>query len=110
MRHILTICVLATLVSSTVTDQISAGVKAKLVESKVIWDRAPNNAYTDLVRFKNRWYCVCWEGAQANSSKGVLRIITSADGAKWESAAVIKCDFPMRGRQDPKLVVNGLHL
>ena len=32
--------------------------KPELVEVRKIWDRAPHNAFTDLIRHKDRWYCV----------------------------------------------------
>lgn len=54
-----------------------------------IWDQAPHNAFTDLVRFQGRWFCVFREGKDHVSPDGALRVITSADGIKWESAALI---------------------
>jgi len=60
-----------------------------LVESRRIWDKAPHNAFTDLVRFKDRWYCVFREGKGHVSPDGALRVITSVDGNEWESAALI---------------------
>lgn len=60
-----------------------------LVESYRIWDQAPHNAFTDLIRFKGNWYCVFREGQGHVSADGALRIITSQDGRTWESAALI---------------------
>jgi hypothetical protein len=54
-----------------------------------IWDQAPHNAFTDLVRFNDRWFCVFREGQGHVSPDGALRVITSVDGEKWESAALI---------------------
>lgn len=48
----------------------------KLVEAKKIWDRAPHNAFRDLVRFQDRWYCVFREGQSHVSPDGALRVIT----------------------------------
>lgn len=61
----------------------------RLVEIRKIWDQAPHNAFTDLVRFQDRWFCVFREGTGHVSPDGALRVITSADGKKWESAALI---------------------
>ena len=36
--------------------------KLTLVSSQRIWNQAPHNAFTDLVRFKDRWFCVFREG------------------------------------------------
>lgn len=60
-----------------------------LIDARKIWDQAPHNAFTDLVRFQDRWFCVFREGRGHVSPDGALRVITSADGAKWESAALI---------------------
>ena len=62
---------------------------AELVEVTRIWDAAPHNAFTDLVRFNNDWFCVFREGKAHVSPDGALRIITSPDGRSWTSAALI---------------------
>jgi len=64
----------------------------KLVEVRKIWDQAPHNAFTDLIRFQTRWFCVFREGKGHVSPEGALRVITSNDGEKWESAALITSD------------------
>lgn len=63
--------------------------KPELVSVRKIWDRAPHNAFTDLIRFQNRWFCVFREGQGHVSPDGKLRIITSTDGDAWTSAALI---------------------
>jgi len=68
---------------------LAAEEKAELVEARKIWDQAPHNAFTDLVRFKDRWYCVFREGQAHVSPDGALRVLTSTDGKQWESAALI---------------------
>lgn len=84
MKRLLYLCVLV------LTSELSpAGDVAKLVDSRKIWDQAPHNAFTDLVRFNDRWFCVFREGKGHVSPDGALRVITSVDGEKWESAALI---------------------
>jgi len=61
--------------------------KPELVEVRKIWDQAPHNAFTDLVRHQGRWWCVFREGQGHVSPDGALRVLTSADGVAWESAA-----------------------
>ena len=61
----------------------------ELIEVNKIWDKAPHSAFTDLIRFHDRWFCVFREGESHVSPDGSLRIITSVDGIKWESAALI---------------------
>ena len=64
--------------------------KAQLIETKKIWSEAPHNSHTDLMRYNGRWYCVCREGADEHSKDGIIRVLSSADGVKWESSAAIK--------------------
>lgn len=64
----------------------------ELVEARRIWDRAPHNAFTDLIRFRDRWFCVFREGKGHVSPDGALRVITSDDGSRWESAALLTSD------------------
>ncbi len=61
----------------------------EVVEVRKIWDAAPHNAFTDLARFRDRWYCVFREGAAHVSPDGALRVISSADGKDWTSAALV---------------------
>jgi hypothetical protein len=68
---------------------LRAADEAKLVAVKKVWDRAPHNAFTDLVRFRGQWFCVFREGKNHVSPDGALRVITSKDGEKWESAALL---------------------
>src|SRR3990167_10212269 len=63
--------------------------KPVLVEARRIWNEAPHNAFTDLVRFQDRWFCVFREGKGHVSPDGALRVLTSVDGEKWESAALV---------------------
>lgn len=78
--------------------------KAEVIEAARIWDKAPHSAFTDLVRFNSRWYCVFREGQGHVSAKGDIRVITSTDGKEWESAALIEKDgYDLR---DPKITVH----
>lgn len=60
---------------------------ATLVDARKIWDQAPHNAFTDLLRFKDRWLCVFREGTTHVSPDGTLRVIGSPDGVAWTSEA-----------------------
>lgn len=68
-----------------------------------IWDHAPHNAFTDLVHFQGRWFCVFREGTDHVSPDGALRVISSTDGVKWESAALITSQNS--DLRDPKITV-----
>jgi hypothetical protein len=64
-------------------------VDLKLISVQKIWDAAPHNAFTDLIWHNGRFFCVFREGTTHVSPDGALRVITSVDGEKWESAALI---------------------
>jgi lysophospholipase L1-like esterase len=91
----------------------SRSEKLVLVNTRRIWNAAPHNAFTDLLRFKNRWYCVFREGKAHVSPDGALRVITSQDGEKWESLALIKSakydlrDAKLTATPDGRLMLNG---
>jgi len=67
---------------------IQAG-DSQLLETRKIWDAAPHNAFTDLTRFNGDWFCVFREGQAHVSPDGALRVITSKDGERWSSAALL---------------------
>lgn len=77
------------------------------IPSTKIWDGAPHCAFTDLVRFRDRFWCTFREATGhmpgEGPSDGVVRVISSVDGATWESVALIEekgVDL-----RDPKLSV-----
>lgn len=70
-----------------------------------IWDKAPHNAFTDLIRFEGKFYCAFREGTGhvpgETGEDGKIRVLVSADGMKWESLALLaREDYDLR---DPKL-------
>ena len=77
--------------------------RPELVEARKIWDHAPHNAFTDLVRFHDRWFCVFREGQGHVSPDGAIRVISSADGRDWFSFALLtRAQADLR---DPKINV-----
>jgi hypothetical protein len=80
---------------------------AELIEVARIWDKAPHSAFTDLIRFKGKFYCTFREGTGHVPGKtgrdGETRVIVSSDGRQWESLALLKKKgFDLR---DPKISV-----
>src|SRR5262249_50186266 len=70
-------------------------------EVRQIWDQAPHHALTDLIRFRDRWYCAFREGTGHASGACTIRVLVSDDGEKWTPAAVLATkDVDLR---DPKL-------
>jgi hypothetical protein len=73
----------------------------RLIEVKKIWDQAPHNAFTDLIRFEDRWFCAFREGTGHAAGAGTIRVLSSEDGAAWSSIAQLaEKDVDLR---DPKL-------
>lgn len=78
------------LATSSIAEQPAASPAAELVDVRKIWDQAPHNAFTDLVRFQGKWFCTFREGAAHVSPDGALRVLESTDGETWTSAARIE--------------------
>ncbi len=78
--------------------------KPELVWLEKVWSSAPHNGATDLVRYKDRWYCALREGAGERSADGAIRILTSLDGEVWRSAARLAATSV--DLRDPKLSVS----
>jgi len=77
--------------------------KPELISVAKIWDKGPHNAFTDLIRFHDRWYCTFREADAHVGGDGGLRVLTSDDGGKWEPAALVTEDgIDLR---DPKLSI-----
>lgn len=93
---------IAGLVGFAISVPLPAG-EFELVEVRKIWDQAPHNAFTDLIRFKDAWWCVFREGKGHVSADGALRVITSTDGQKWESAALLTS--PTSDLRDAKITL-----
>lgn len=62
----------------------------QLFQVNCIWQQAPHNAFTDLIAFDNALWCVFREGSDHVSPDGAFRILRSADGENWQSAALIQ--------------------
>lgn len=74
-----------------------------LVEVRKIWDTGAHNAFTDLGRFQEKWWCVFREGKGHVSPDGKVRVLRSMDGAEWESAALLSsAEGDLR---DPKVTI-----
>src|SRR4051794_13860191 len=71
--------------SSTAT-----AAKPEIVSVKKIWDQGKHNAFTDLVRWHNKWYCTFRESDAHVGGDGQIRVLESDEGDKWQSAALIR--------------------
>jgi hypothetical protein len=74
------------------------------VEAKKIWDAAPHNAFTDLIRFDGNFYCTFREGpSHVSGPNGKARVLRSADGDTWESVAAFEIEN--HDVRDPKISI-----
>jgi len=86
-----------------ITSRPAEPLACEIVSVKRIWDAAPHNAFTDLIRFHDRWYCTFREGEGHVGGNGKLRILESSDGDTWSSAALLaEENIDLR---DPKLSI-----
>jgi hypothetical protein len=68
-----------------------------------IWDGGAHNAFTDLIRWRDRWYCTFREGDGHVGGDGRIRVLVSTDGEAWTAAALIgEAGIDLR---DPKLSI-----
>ena len=79
-------------------------VTPTLMSVQKIWDQAPHSGMTDLIRYKNNWFCSFREGEQhVLGAHGTVRILTSSDSLVWTTAAVFfQTEIDLR---DPKLSI-----
>lgn len=69
-----------------------------------IWSDAKHNALTDLIYYKNRWFCTFRESTKhVYGRNGTIRVITSDEGNLWESCAHLK--ETGTDLRDPKLSI-----
>ena len=62
----------------------------QLLSVERIWDARPHNAFPDLVRYRDCWWCCLREGDTHVSGDGAIRILQSSDGRHWRSAALLQ--------------------
>ena len=100
----LSFCIIFMLLAGCSTNKNLPGIKSKEIEVTKIWDAGPHNAFTDLMRFKNNFYCTFREGTtHVKGWDGKARILKSKDGKNWKSIALI--EMPEKDLRDPKLSI-----
>jgi hypothetical protein len=75
----------------------------ELVSVQKIWDQGKHNAFTDLIRFKGKWFCTFREAEAHVRGNGNIRMLSSSDGKRWKSVALLS--EPGIDLRDPKLSV-----
>ena len=101
---LLCITILACLSGQSVLAADTPNTPAKVVSVAKIWDKANHNAFTDLIRYKDNWYCTFREAPKHGlSPKGCIRVITSPDAKTWTSTALLSSE--LGDLRDSKLAI-----
>ncbi len=81
----------AVLLFSLIVSGPGLAAELELLSVEKIWDRAPHNAFTDLVHYQGKWVCGFREApSHTGGVKGSrIRIIASEDGKTWQSVAAL---------------------
>lgn len=88
MKRTFSPLVIALLFASWAAAEVCAQVP-QIVSVTKIWDRGKHNAFTDLVRWRGKWFCVFREAEGHVGGDGKLRVLESADGKTWQPAALL---------------------
>ena len=77
----------------------------KLLGVEKIWDKAPHNAFTDLIRFNDQWVCAFREAPEHKGGvkDSSMRVIVSKDAKNWEPAASLS--DPRGDIRDAKMAI-----
>lgn len=82
---------------------VMAAEAPHLLSVKEIWRAGKHNAFTDLIRFQDKWFCTFRESEAHVGGNGSIRILESGDGEQWKSAALVT--ELGRDLRDPKLSI-----
>lgn len=94
---------LATILMTGSTSPPLTAAAPELLSVIEIWDAGKHNAFTDLIRWHDNWYCTFREADAHVGGDGKLRVLTSADGKTWEPIALVQEEgIDLR---DPKLSI-----
>ena len=81
----------------------AAADKPEILSVEKIWDQGQHNAFTDLIRWRGKWYCSFREADAHVGGDGKLRVLESVDGQKWEPVGLVEeTGIDLR---DPKLSI-----
>jgi len=82
---------------------LTIAAEPKIVSVAKIWDQGKHNAFTDLIRWHDKWYCTFREADGHVGGDGLVRVLVSEDGEQWTSAAgITEKGIDLR---DPKLSI-----
>ncbi|MCA9039102.1 MAG: exo-alpha-sialidase [Planctomycetaceae bacterium] len=74
--------------SISVTPSLAS--EPKLLSVEKIWDQGEHNAFTDIIRYKDKFFVTFRESEAHVGGDGKTRVLVSEDGATWKSAALVE--------------------
>ena len=106
-KHLTTLALLAAM--GWATSARSEEPRLELLDVRNVWDAAPHNAFTDLIRFEGAWYLTFREAPyhgvpKVGEDPGKARVLRSGDGKTWQSVALLDYGADQDVR-DPKLSI-----
>ena len=78
-----------TIAACAVALSTATAAPPEIVSVKKIWDQGKHNAFTDLIRWRDKWYCTFREADGHVGGDGQIRVLESDDGDKWQSVALV---------------------
>lgn len=82
---------------------ITLAATPELASVRKIWDAGEHNAFTDLIRWDDRLWCVFREGEGHVGGDGRIRVLSSMDGTNWAPAGLLREEGV--DLRDPKLSI-----
>lgn len=70
----------------------AAAESPRILSVNKIWDQGKHNAFTDLIRWRGKWYCVFREADAHVGGDGKLRVLESSDGKVWQPVGLVAED------------------
>jgi hypothetical protein len=80
---------------------------SNILSYKKIWSNSTYSAFTDLIRYEDKWFCVFREGKGHVGDEGKIRVISSDDAVEWGSDTLLR--IPGSDLRDPKLIIGFDH-
>ncbi|CUB02885.1 hypothetical protein [Marinomonas fungiae] len=74
------------------------------IKRQTVWQKSEHNAFTDLIRFQDAWWCTFREASTHTSENGIIRILKSIDGTIWLDMGTIR--IQEADLRDPKLSIS----
>ncbi|MCA9261567.1 MAG: hypothetical protein KDA61_20260, partial [Planctomycetales bacterium] len=105
--------ILAHLHSAVAQDVVAQSLSSEIVSVRKLWDVAPHNAFTDMIRWRDHFVCAFREGRGHASTDGSIRVLASSDMRHWQSVAQLSLtgydlrDASLSVTPDDRLLLNG---